>query len=154
MYIIYNNVFSNIWDSIFVVIVNLDSLRSLHLASISARILISSTFFFSTPRFQIENRNTAVIHTIGKWCSSSMSNSRVIRFVDERVGRNFLRPWKSTWLDRRKRHVPGSLVYWFDIWSRLVTDYLSVIREDSSNPCSCWEDMVEKFEEEAAYVRI
>ena len=97
MYIIYNNVFSNIWDSIFVVIVNLDSLRSLHLASISARILISSTFFFSTLRFQIENRNTAVIHTSGKWCSSSMSKSRVSRLVNDRVGRNFLSPWRSTW---------------------------------------------------------
>jgi hypothetical protein len=61
----------------------LDSLGSLHVASVSEQIMISSILLFSTWSFQREDRKVAVFHTRGKLFSSWvwMSRARMILVV-------------------------------------------------------------------------
>ena len=118
--------------------VNLDSLRSLHFASMSARILTSSTLFFSVLRVQSEERKTAELQTRGKWFSSLVSKFKVKRLAGDKAGITFLSPVRSTrvesWLSGQVKkacsRVSGTLVWHLEQigdWLGRILDTLSAV---------------------------
>ena len=75
---------------------SLDSLNILQFASISDRILNSSTVFFSVLNFQSEERKVAAHHTSGNMSSSSELKFKVRMSLAVKVGINCLSPCRST----------------------------------------------------------
>ena len=78
--------------SISNVLLSLDFLRSVQLASSSDLIFISSTRFFSVLSCQTVDRKLAVVQTMGKRYSSSIWKSSVRIMLVVRFGMYFLRP--------------------------------------------------------------